>query len=75
MPKIEAGRGVVRHAVSLDSSKCIIHAPNKVVATLGVKNMVVIDTEDAILIMQRSRAQHVGDLVRLLDDSDIEGVT
>ncbi len=75
MDKISGGRGIVQQSVSIDASNCIVHAPGKVVALLGVDNLVVVDTEDALLVMPTDRAQQVGDLVRLIDESDIDGVT
>ena len=39
----------------------------KLIALLGVKDLIVIDTPDALLVADRSRAQEVGDLVKLLE--------
>ena len=44
-----------------------IDAPGKLVALLGVKDLVIVDTPDALLIADRARAQQVGDLVKLLE--------
>ncbi len=71
MPSIKGGRGVVRHIVSRDSSNCVVHAPNKVVALLGVDDVVVVDTDDALLIMDVGHAQRVGEVVRSLEDDDL----
>jgi mannose-1-phosphate guanylyltransferase len=46
-----------------DSRGCYVDAPNKCVALMGVDNLVVVDTEDAILICPREQAQDVKDLV------------
>ncbi len=46
-----------------DSEGCYIDAPNKCVAVLGIENLIVVDTEDAILICPRDRAQDVKDIV------------
>jgi mannose-1-phosphate guanylyltransferase len=50
-----------------DSSGNYIDAPKKLVALLGVKDLIVVDTPDALLIADRSRAQQVGDLVKRLE--------
>ncbi len=50
------------------SSGNYVHAEGKLVALLGVKDLVVVDTPDALLIADRSRAQEVGDLVKLLEE-------
>ena len=44
-----------------------IEANGKLVALLGVKDLIVVDTPDALLIADRGRAQQVGDLVKLLE--------
>ena len=42
-----------------DSSNCIIKSENRVIGVVGVKNHVIIDTPDALLIADRDRAQDV----------------
>jgi mannose-1-phosphate guanylyltransferase len=49
------------------SSGNYVHADGKLVALLGVKDLVVVDTPDALLIADRSRAQEVGDIVKELE--------
>ena len=46
-----------------DTKGCLIDVPNKFVATLGVEDLIVVDTEDALLICPRNKAQNVKDLV------------
>ena len=54
-------------ALFVASGKNYVEAPGKLVAMLGVENLVVVDTPDAILVADRNRAQQVGDIVRLLE--------
>jgi mannose-1-phosphate guanylyltransferase len=51
----------------LDSSGNYVHAPRKFVATVGVKDLVVVETGDALLITTRDRAQDVGKVVKHLE--------
>jgi mannose-1-phosphate guanylyltransferase len=44
-----------------------LDAEGKLVALLGVDNLIVVDTPDALLVADRARAQQVGDLVKLLE--------
>ena len=44
-----------------------VHAPGKFVAALGVNNLVVVETKDALLITTRDRAQDVGKVVKYLE--------
>jgi mannose-1-phosphate guanylyltransferase len=55
----------------LDSEGNYIHAPGKFVAAVGVKNLVVVDTGDALLITTRERAQDVGKIVKYLDEKKL----
>ncbi len=45
-----------------------VEAPGKLVALLGVSNLIVVDTPDAILVADRDHAQQVGDIVKLLEE-------
>ncbi|HEU4415454.1 MAG TPA: mannose-1-phosphate guanyltransferase, partial [Candidatus Angelobacter sp.] len=45
-----------------------IYAPKKFVATVGVHNLVVVETEDAILVTTREQSQDVGKIVKYLND-------
>ena len=46
-----------------------VEAEKKLVALLGVKDLIVVDTPDALLIADRGRAQQVGELVKRLEKS------
>ena len=45
-----------------------VHAPGKFVAVVGVVDLVVVETEDALLITTRQNAQDVGKVVKHLDE-------
>src|SRR5271170_4141733 len=49
--------------ISIDSSGNYIHAPGKVIALVGVTNLVVVQTKDALLITTRERSQDVRKVV------------
>jgi mannose-1-phosphate guanylyltransferase len=51
-----------------------IHAPGKFVAALGVNNLVVVETEDALLITTRDQAQDVGKVVKYLDEKKLRNL-
>ncbi len=54
------GRNVLRgRAVSIDSRGCLIDSPRRLVAVLGVDDLVVVDTPDAVLVCRKDRAQDV----------------
>jgi mannose-1-phosphate guanylyltransferase len=51
----------------LNASGNYVHAPGKFVAVVGVSNLVIVETEDALLITTRECAQDVGKIVKHLD--------
>lgn len=57
---------------TLDADGNYFHAPGKFVAAVGVNNLVVVDTGDALLITTRDRAQDVGKIVKYLDEKKLK---
>ena len=50
--------------VSLNARGNYVHAPGKFVAAVGVSDLVVVETPDALLITTRQHAQDVGKVVK-----------
>jgi mannose-1-phosphate guanylyltransferase len=64
--KDERGNAVIGEASLIDARNCYARIkPGKVVALIGVEDLVVVDTDDALLIMPRERAQ---DVRRVIED-------
>jgi len=59
----------------LNSQGNYVHAPGKFVAAVGVENLVVVDSGDALLITTRERAQDVGKIVKYLDEKKLAKLT
>jgi mannose-1-phosphate guanylyltransferase len=49
--------------ISIDSTGNYVHAPGKVIALVGVSDLIVVQTKDALLITTRDRSQDVGKVV------------
>jgi mannose-1-phosphate guanylyltransferase len=56
---------------TLEAQGNYIHAPGKFVAAVGVDDLVVVETDDALLITTRHRAQDVGKVVKYLDEKKL----
>ncbi|HEV8040624.1 MAG TPA: mannose-1-phosphate guanylyltransferase [Bryobacteraceae bacterium] len=67
LPRDSNGNVLRSEALAHSSSGNYVDAEGKLVALLGVKDLVIVDTPDALLIADRSRAQEVGDLVKKLE--------
>jgi len=52
-----------------------VHAPGKFVAAVGVTDIVVVETPDALLITTRQNAQDVGKVVKYLDEKKLHKLT
>jgi mannose-1-phosphate guanylyltransferase len=52
-----------------------VHAPEKFVAAIGVSDLVVVETPDALLITTRQQAQDVGKIVKYLDEKKMKKLT
>ncbi len=64
----EAGN-TVRDApcIALDSSGCMVQGDGRLIALLGVEDLVVVQTADATLVCRRERAEEVKLLIQKLD--------
>lgn len=49
--------------LNLDTHGCIIYSPNKPVATIGLKDIVIVETDGVLLVCSKERAQEVKNLV------------
>ena len=52
--------------IAHDTRNSYIHSQNKLIATLGVDNLVVIDTPDAVLVADKNKVQNVKEIVNEL---------
>ncbi len=55
-----------RHNVQIGATGCYVFSPNKAIALVGVKDLVVVETDDALLITTRDGSQDVGKVVAAL---------
>jgi mannose-1-phosphate guanylyltransferase len=62
-----AGNVARSELLAQSSNGCYVDAGRKLVALLGVKDLVVVDTPDALLIADRARAQEVSEIVKQLE--------
>ncbi len=60
--------------VTLQAQNNYVYSPGKLVALVGVENLVIVETEDAILIAHRSQSQEVGKVVKELSASGRTGL-
>lgn len=64
-PKDGEGNVLMGDHILIDSKGCVIDSPNKLVGVVGLDNLIVVDTGDALLICHRERAQDVKEVVEI----------
>ena len=65
-PQDERGNVLNGNVVNIDSEKTFVHSNGRVIATIGLQNTVIIDTDDALLICAQDRTQEVKGVVQQL---------
>jgi len=64
----DAAGNVVRGDVDLHhSNNCYVRAEDRLVSVLGAQNLLIVETDDAVLVADKSRAQEVKEVVERLD--------
>lgn len=59
--------------VDIDTHNCLLYSKGgKMIATIGVNDLVVVDTEDALLICPQGRSQEVKNIVKKLKEDGLE---
>ncbi|MCH8304322.1 MAG: mannose-1-phosphate guanylyltransferase [Candidatus Marinimicrobia bacterium] len=64
--KDKQGNVIDGDAITIDTTNTLIKASGKFVATIGLKNMIVVATDDAFLVAPRDKAQEIKDMVESL---------
>jgi len=54
-------------AVCVDSSSCLVFSDKKLIAMVGVNDLVVVETDGAILVLKKDKAQDVKKVVEMLE--------
>ncbi|HEX2841343.1 mannose-1-phosphate guanylyltransferase/mannose-6-phosphate isomerase [Hyphomicrobium sp.] len=57
------GNYVHAETVLNDTTSCYVHSERRLVATIGIKDLVIVDTPDALLVADKSRSQDVSKIV------------
>jgi mannose-1-phosphate guanylyltransferase len=60
--------------VAEDTHSTLVFGNNRTVATLGVENLVIVDTDDVVLVCHRNRAQDVRRIVQRLKENGDTGL-
>jgi mannose-1-phosphate guanylyltransferase/mannose-6-phosphate isomerase len=65
-PHDAAGNVLHGPVVTMDASGCVVHSDGRLTAVVGVNDLVVVSTSDAVMVIPRARSQEVRELVAKL---------
>lgn len=68
LQKDECGNAHIGDVLTADSRNTLVHASSRLVSLVGVEDIIVIETADAVLVADRSRSQDVKEIVGKLHD-------
>ncbi|OGL42990.1 MAG: hypothetical protein A2161_04705 [Candidatus Schekmanbacteria bacterium RBG_13_48_7] len=66
-PKDKHGNVIIGHNLAISTENTIIFSPEKFVATVGLRDIIVVETEDATLVCHRDFTQDVNKIVNILE--------
>lgn len=66
-PKDADGNAVRGEFIAVDAAGSLVHSPGKLVALVGVRDLLVVETQDALLVCRRGRSQDVRQVVEELE--------
>ncbi|HEY7231051.1 MAG TPA: mannose-1-phosphate guanylyltransferase/mannose-6-phosphate isomerase [Pseudolabrys sp.] len=62
-PRDPSGNALQGSVITVDSSGCVVHSHDRLTTLVGVSDLVVVSTSDAVMVVPRARAQEVRELV------------
>jgi mannose-1-phosphate guanylyltransferase len=74
LPKDAGGNAFVGEHVSIDTANTLVRGNGRVIATLGVKDMVIVDTPDALLVCSLDRVADLKQIVERLKEEKRDDV-
>ena len=72
LPKNEFGNAHLGDVLTTDSRNTLVHANSRLVSLVGVENLIVVETPDAVLVADKSRSQDVNHIVTQLQKTKRE---
>lgn len=67
LPKDAEGNACIGDVLTYDSRNNLVNATSRLVSLVGVENIIVVETPDAVLVIEKSHSQNVKKIVRKLE--------
>jgi mannose-1-phosphate guanylyltransferase len=69
--KDESENLISGNAVTMDTKNCLISANKRLVSTIGVENLIIVETKDAILVAKRGESERIKEMVDRLKRNEM----
>lgn len=56
--------------ISIDTRDCIVYSEDKLISTVGVKDLIIVSTSDAVMVCKKDKAQDVKKIVERLKENE-----
>ncbi len=73
-PELPGNNKGIADLLSLDSSGNIVRSKDRLVALLGVNDLIIVDTPDALLVARKADAQRIKEIINRLEDEGRNGL-
>ncbi|EKD56639.1 MAG: hypothetical protein ACD_58C00131G0014 [uncultured bacterium] len=69
-----SGKNVIERGnhIGLDNKNCLVYAQDKLIATVGLEDVIIVDTPNATLICHKNRSQDVKKIIDKLKEKGLE---
>ncbi len=72
LPADSDGNVVQGDLIAVESEHCIVYSPHKTVVTLGVSELVIVETDDVLMVCSKDKAQEIKKVLNALRDAKRE---
>ncbi len=72
LPADSGGNVAQGELIAVESEHCIVYSPHKPVVTLGVSDLIVVETPDVVMVCSKAKAQEIKKVLNVLRDAKRE---
>lgn len=72
MMRMHPGNVIAANHIGIDTTNSIVYGKKRLITTIGIDNLIVVETDDAILVCDKNRAQ---DVKKIVDELKKRGET
>lgn len=72
LPKDRDGNVVQGDFMGVETKNCIVFSPKKAVAALGVSDLIIVETDDALMVCAKEKAQEIKKIIEKLKEEKRE---